>query len=337
MRARSTSSPPPRRARDGGPRWPVCVAALAALLLSVPALLGTAPATPRQSGRDAAASPPPAAAPPLVASPSPVPGLSPEEGQRITARIEDYLAGQEGRLAISVHDLATGTTYGYGGDQTFPTGSLVKLNILVLLLLQADDEERELTAEERDLAEQMIRYSDNDVTDLLYQRIGFDAGFARGNARLGLRATVAGGGQPGVWGATTTTTADQIRLLRAVFTDSGPLSRHSRSYARRLLGSVAPEQAWGVSAAAGEGDRVELKNGWVPRDVDGGRWAISSAGHVHGERRSYLIAVLSDRHLGYGEGVACVEHVVTEVVDALEENAARQRGTDHAGLAPRAS
>ncbi|WP_243742615.1 serine hydrolase [Actinorugispora endophytica] len=290
------------------------VLALLFLLPAVPAVaLPPDPPGARARAAPEWAGPPQPSAPGLPDASRPPP-LTPAESERLTGALGDYLDGRGGRLSISLHDLATGADYSYGPEETYVTASLAKLDILVLLLLRADDEGRELSESERELASRMIRYSDNDAADVLYSRIGFDAGFAEGNERLGLRATEPASG---VWGATRTTTADQIRLLRAVFTDEGPLSERSRRYARGLLGSVAPEQAWGVSAAAEEGDTVELKNGWVPRESDGNRWVITSAGHVTGAGHEYLIAVLSDQHRDYQAGIECVEHVVTEVAAAL--------------------
>ncbi|WP_344966518.1 serine hydrolase [Salinactinospora qingdaonensis] len=247
------------------------------------------------------------------------PALPAAQRESLHAALEDYLAEVEGRLAISVHDLSTGATFTHNLSRRFITGSLVKLNILLVLLLQAQDEGRTLTEEERSLATRMIRYSDNNVTDVLYARIGFGAGLSEGNERFGLSGTVPG--QANVWGATTTTASDQIRLLRAVFTEASPLSVDARRYVAQLLGSVAPEQAWGVSVAAGGNGHAQLKNGWVPRDSDGGRWAINSAGHVRNGDHTYLIAVLSDHHLAYGDGVTCVEEVVARVVHTLESAA----------------
>nr|WP_232306792.1 serine hydrolase [Thermobifida cellulosilytica] len=264
-------------------------------------LLRTKPSPPEQTAPEPEPQPPP---------------LSADEYDRLTRTLDGYLTGRDCRLSIALHDLRSGATYSYGADRTYATASLAKLNILALLLLQADDEDRELSADERRLAAEMIRYSDNDAADELYARIGFDQGFVAGNERLGLHATEPGAG--GVWGATRTTTTDQLRLLRAVFTGMSPLSERSRDYARELLGNVAPEQAWGVSAAAGEGDTVELKNGWVPRSSDGDRWTVTSAGRVVSADHEYLIAVLSDHHPDYFSGIECVEHAVATVVAAVD-------------------
>ncbi|WP_052745477.1 serine hydrolase [Allosalinactinospora lopnorensis] len=293
------------------PRWRVAID-LALLAAAFAAVLTFALLPPLAGEQEEQAETPP---PPQPSATDDEVRLTSAEEERITGGLDGYLADREGRLALSVQELTTGITYDYQADREFVTGSLVKLDILALLLLQAEDEERELTRQERELAGQMIRYSDNNVADTLYELIGFDTGLTEGNERIGLRDTEPGAG--GVWGATTTTAADQRNLLRSIFTNDGLLSEASRGYARELLDEVAPEQAWGVSVA-GDPETAELKNGWVPLESDGGRWAINSAGRVAVGDQEYLIAVLSDHHLDYGSGVECVEHAVTEVIDAIE-------------------
>ncbi|RNL83519.1 hypothetical protein EFW17_16110 [Halostreptopolyspora alba] len=252
------------------------------------------------------------------------PRLSPEDKDRISDVVEDYMADREGRIAVAVQELTTGATYDYRADREFITGSLVKLDILTLMLLRAEDEDRDLTQRERDLAGKMIRYSDNEVADVLFADIGYGSGLLEGNERFGLRDTEPN--PANVWGATTTTAADQRRLLRAVFTDTGPLSERSREFVAELLGDVAPEQAWGVSVAAADDGIALLKNGWVPIEDHGGRWVINSAGHVVSESGEYLIVVLSDRHGDYASGVECVEHVAGEVTREIEETLAAEGG-----------
>lgn len=247
------------------------------------------------------------------------PGLGTAARARLTARLDAQLAGQGRRLSVCVQDLRTGTAYGYGAHDQYPTASVVKLTLLVVLLLQAQEEGRELNAQERAGAEEMIRHSDNAVTNGFYAGIGFNDGLLHGAELLGMPRT-----QPddrGVWGATRTTAADQVRLLRAVYTDDSPLTEDNRAYVRELMESVAPEQAWGASAAAEDGDTVGVKNGWVPLDSDGGRWVVNSTGYVTGPGREYLVSVLSEHQPDYVSGVESVEHAVAAVAEALEGGA----------------
>ncbi|WP_116244255.1 serine hydrolase [Nocardiopsis sp. FIRDI 009] len=266
----------------------------------------------------------PLSAPAPRDAPQPVAGsavLTPERREELSERVAAIIEEHGVRCAIAVQDLRTGTTFSHAAHERFPTASTVKLTILTMLLLRADERGTGLTASEYARAERMIRYSDNGVTDGLYARLGFTEGFEEGARTLGFTET-----EPhprGVWGATRTTASDQIRLLRALYTDTSPLAEEDRAYVRGLMESVAPEQAWGISAAAGPGDTVGLKNGWVPRQSNGGLWNINSVGYVAGPDREYLIAVLSDDHPGYVGGVDLVEELVSVVIGEIESPGGR--------------
>ncbi len=238
------------------------------------------------------------------------------ERAALTERIEGIDAEHGAEFGIAVQDLRTGTTFSYNAHQRFPTASVAKLTVLTMLLMRAEEEDRELTTGERAQAERMIRYSDNSVTDELYSRMGFTDGFLRHAGNLGFTDTEPHPG--GSWGSTMTTPSDQVRLLRALYTDEGPLSDDGRAYVRGLMEAVAPEQAWGVSAAAGPEDTVGNKNGWTPRPSNGGLWNVNSVGYVSGPDHEYLIAVLSDGNSDYVTGVSLVEEVVAEVTEAIE-------------------
>lgn len=240
--------------------------------------------------------------------------LAPAERTALDERISALGEGVE--FGVAVQDLRTGTTYSHNASETFHSASVAKLTILTMLHMRAEEEGRELTPTERAQAEQMIRYSDNEVSDGLYARMGFTDGFVRHAQALGFTGTEPHPG--GSWGSTMTSPADQIRLLRALYTDEGPVSADARAHIRELMESVAPEQAWGVSVVAAEEDTVGLKNGWTPRASNGGLWNINSVGYVVGPDREYLIAVMSDQSTDYATGVALVEDLVTEVVQALE-------------------
>lgn len=248
------------------------------------------------------------------------PGHVPLEAERraeLTAEL-DVLA-ESHDFGLAVQDLRTGATFSHGAHTRFPTASVAKLSVLAMLVHAAEQDDRDLTDGERARAEQMIRYSDNEVTDDLYDRIGFTEGFEEGAEAFGLHSTEPHPG--GRWGSTMTTASDQLRLLRALYLEEGPLTQEGRAEVRGLMESVAPEQVWGVAAAAGPDDMVGLKNGWVPREDNGGLWTINSVGYVAGQDREYLVAVLSDGLSDYGSGIAMVEDMVVLVTGAMEEHA----------------
>ncbi|MFI1766576.1 serine hydrolase [Streptomyces sp. NPDC020800] len=205
----------------------------------------------------------------------------------------------------------------YGADAPYDTASIIKVDILAARLLQARDSGHGLTAQERAQAEKMIEHSDNAAANDLWRHIGLAPGLQKANKRLGLTSTT--GGPGGKWGLTRTTASDQIRLLRTVFdtgaakgTGSGTaLDDASRAYIRTLMGKVADEQSWGVSAAAGSG--WELKNGWLQRNTTN-LWDVNSVGRITTGGHHYLVAVLSDGNKSMKDGVALVERAARTAV-----------------------
>ncbi|MFI9494873.1 MULTISPECIES: class A beta-lactamase-related serine hydrolase [Streptomyces] len=207
-----------------------------------------------------------------------------------------------------------------GEDASYDTASIVKVDILATLLLQSQDAGRHLTAQERALAEPMIRNSDNAATNALWREIGGAPGLEAANKRIGLTATKGGPGPK--WGLTQTTASDQIRLLLSVFDDAAtsktdsPLNKDSRAYIQSLMTRVASDQAWGVSAASGS-DHA-LKNGWLQRTTSG-LWDINSVGRVTVDGHSYLVAVLSDGSPSMNEGISAVERAARQAVAATTQ------------------
>ena len=242
-----------------------------------------------------------------------------ERRRELDRALGRYLTGRPGRLSVAVRDLATGLSYTYGSGHRPGTASIVKVAIVAALLLEAQREGRDLSATERALAREAITVSGNDAATALWHRIGGGPGLARALGRLGLRDTEPGPGT--AWGATTTSASDQVRLLAALTGPGGPLDDGRRRHLLGLMEDVVDEQAWGVSAAAGEGGTWALKNGWLPREVHGGAWTVNSIGVVGDGGRAYLLAVLSDRQVSMGAGVRAVEHVSRLVTRALAEAA----------------
>ncbi|KAB2379496.1 hypothetical protein F9B16_20250 [Actinomadura montaniterrae] len=267
---------------------------------------GRAPVAAPSNAADLA--PEPSPSPTASASPTP----RPVDRGELAKAIEKAVKG-DARVSVSVSDLTDGTSYTYGASRRFVTASIVKVDILAALLLQAQDRGRALTASEKSLATRMIENSDNAAANALWSAIGGAAGLAKADRRLGLKETTATSVS---WGLTSTSARDQVRLLNALVSGGGPLSKRSRRYILGLMSQVDTTQDWGVSAGAAAGDAVALKNGWLPRSTDGGLWVINSIGRIKGDH-DYSIAVLSDRNPSMDAGVALVETVTEAVLDGL--------------------
>lgn len=216
------------------------------------------------------------------------------------------------RVSVAVLDLDSGERAVHG-DAAFDTASIVKVDILAALLLQAQDAGRRLTAAERSYATKMIENSDNDSATALWQGIGGAAGLDAANERFGLTDTTGGDGP--LWGLTQTTAADQLTLLHQVFGDDSELSEASRRYLQSLMESVETDQRWGVSAAA-DGAGYALKNGWLARSTTG-LWDVNSIGRVTVDGTAYLVAVLSKGTASKAGGIDLVEAAARAALSAF--------------------
>ncbi|MEU9364684.1 serine hydrolase [Streptomyces avermitilis] len=219
-------------------------------------------------------------------------------------------------VSVAVLDLDSGDSASYG-DGTFDTASIVKVDILATLLLQAQDANRHLTAQEKTYATAMIEDSDNASASALWTAIGRADGLGSANQRFGLEGTEGGDGE--LWGLTQTTAADQLALLQQVFGENSELSEASRTYLQGLMGEIATDQHWGVSAAA-DGSKWALKNGWLARSTTG-LWDINSIGRVTVNGHAYLVAALSNGNTTKAKGISLVEAAAQAAVSAFEDSA----------------
>jgi hypothetical protein len=250
----------------------------------------------------------PAAVAPVTtaAGPDPAEVARQQRERRVKAldkALKAYAAGVP-EFSVAVLDRRTGALYSYRGAETYETASVVKVQVLACLLLQAQDADRKLSSNEMSLAKRMIRVSDNDATTALYGRLGRVGGLSSCNRRLGLSSTTVSSS----WGLTRTTVEDQMKLLSELVDKKGPLDASSRGVAFDLMTTVVEDQDWGVSAPARAGERVAIKNGWLQRSTEGGRWIINSVGRISGGA-DVSIAVLSHGHGTQDGGIAVVEDI----------------------------
>ncbi|MEV4973643.1 hypothetical protein [Streptomyces scopuliridis] len=247
---------------------------------------------------------------PSTASPSPSPSV--DHDQVLSEQLTPLLKATTASLSVAVLDVENGdgADYGERAGKTYDTASIVKVDILAALLLEAQDQGRVLTAREKKYATSMIQVSDNASADALWQAIGGADGLDAANKRLGLTATTGGSGP--LWGLTQSTATDQLALLSAVFGDDSdsPLGSGSRTYIQGLMGGVAADQDWGVSAA---GSVTGLKNGWLARSATG-LWDINSIGRIVADGHGYLVAVLSSGSVSKEAGISLVEKAAKAAV-----------------------
>jgi hypothetical protein len=232
--------------------------------------------------------------------------------QDLAAALAPLIRDDGGHFAVAVDDLSTGGQAAYAGGQEFVTASIVKVDILVTLLYQAQEAGQALSAGEQELAATMIEDSDNDSASDLYYDVGGAAPSGAPDRVCGLTETTVG--TEGYWGLTTTTVDDQIRLLRVVFARPSPLSAASQDYIQTLMSQVETGQQWGIPAAADPGTQFEVKNGWLPNPV---LWEINSIGEITRGGQRMLIAVLSDDNASEDSGISLVEAAAAQAAGAM--------------------
>ena len=241
---------------------------------------------------------------------SPTAPRSAEAGWRTEATLDAFQAqvaaldaATTGTASVYALNLDTGAAASYDPVTAFVTASIVKVDLVAALLLRAQDAGRELTASERSLATAAITVSSNDAATSIYQAIGGASGLASANALLGLTETT----PRSSWGLTTTSAADQVRLLTALTSEDSPLTAPSRAYLLGLMSEVCDDQDWGVTAAGD--DDAPVKNGWLPYSGDGYAWEVNSIGIVTVGSQRVLIAVLTRHGATEASGIALVEQL----------------------------
>ncbi len=253
-----------------------------------------------------------------IATPSMAGQVLADPAVPLRAAIDSYVTGRGAHLGVVVLDRVTGETLAYNDSVRFATASVVKVDILATLLLRAQRAGRPLTAAQKDLASQMITESDNDAATELWDEAGGATGVAQANRTFGLTQTSPN--RDDYWGLTTTTPADQVRLLGVLADPAGPLSAASRGYALDLMSRVESDQRWGVPAAAGTATTaVYVKDGWLSNGNDDDRWIVNSVGRLVEPGHDWLVAVLSDHTDDEDAAIATVEHVASTVVTGLRE------------------
>ncbi len=254
----------------------------------------------------------PAAAAPAICASARHPALA----ARLSARILAALHGRSSVVGLTVDDRVTGVTCKYHPHWHFDSASVVKVTILSALLRKLQQEHRSLTAEQRELATEMITVSDNDAASTLWAETGRPS-LQHFLDLAGMNETELGPG--GYWGLTLITAHDELTLLKLLTSTNTVLSNASRNYVLGLMARVVSYERWGVPAGAPTDVTVHVKNGWLPLPTLG--WRINSIGSFSGHGKNYMIVVLTDDNPTMAYGVDTVQDVAEVINHALNPGA----------------
>ncbi|HEX2247577.1 MAG TPA: serine hydrolase [Arthrobacter sp.] len=236
--------------------------------------------------------------------------------QQFSAAMDEYAAVTGKTFSAAVYDPATDKTWTYNARQGYMEASIVKVSMVLTLIREATAEGRGLTSEELDLSARMIQSSDNDATNELYRQIGGAEALQETYDLLALTGTEAGP----LWGASTTTAADQLKIVNAVIYGTDWLNEDQLAYLQKLMNGVEASQYWGVPSGTTHAS-VALKNGWL--QDDDGKWDVNSIGYVTEDSMEYGIAVLSSGNPEMEDGVSLIEDVAGIIHELERDDAAR--------------
>jgi len=299
-------------------------AAAILLLVAIGASLVAAERTPAGRVRAAATArtDPPRVVSAQASSVAPVPVVPADPFA--TPVMRRFLDSRSGNITAGVYNVATKTTFLLHPGDREQTASIVKANILALLLAQAQARHEPLDGDDLATATGMIEASDNDDATDLWDEEGGAPAVAAFDARLHMTQTT-----PNVaWGLTETTPRDQLRLLRHIALTNKVLHYAYRETELYLMEHVISFDYWGITAGPTRAT-VAVKNGWLP--VAGG-WQINSIGMVHGDHRLYLIAVMTNENPDEAYGIDTIEGISRLIWADLRQRIAPSASTGPSGV-----
>jgi Beta-lactamase enzyme family len=244
------------------------------------------------------------------------------ESSPFSSSLESYLNDRsESAIDASVLDLNTGKVFDFhvGSQYPQPEASVVKLDILGTLLAQSNGT---VPSNLQPTMQAMIEQSDNASATSLWNEVGGQPAIYSFNQMIGMSATqmstcveCPGFPWPG-WGLSTTTAADQIKLLAVLTQPNQFLNTTQRQYVVGLLENVTSSEAWGVSSGPPSGVTVALKNGWLPLTGDT-NWQVNSVGWIFGQGKNYLIAVLTSGNATMQYGIDTIQAISEQVWNSI--------------------
>lgn len=219
------------------------------------------------------------------------------------ARAGRWAAGRDGRVAFAFAG-PDGEVRGRNEHEPFQAASVVKTLILAAELQRTAGDGGRLDAAVAGELRRMITVSDNGAATSVFARVGpegLDAVAHRAGLR-DFRASTA-------WGASEISAADMATMfadLDRVFPE-----RHRR-FGLGLLGSIVPDQRWGIARIAAErGWSVRFKGGWR-LDPDG--QIVNQAAELRRDGAERAIAVLTDRQPSMAYGIETIEGITDRLL-----------------------
>ncbi len=212
-----------------------------------------------------------------------------------------WASQRRGNVSFAVVD-SRGHLFGYHANRQYVSASVVKAMLLVAYLRS----HKTLSSGSRGTLSSMIRVSDNNAADAIYQAVG-DAGLYSVARKAGMKDFSANGW----WTNAQLTPADQARFFLNM--DALIPAQHV-GFARRLLSTIASYQSWGTAEVGrAQGWEVYFKGGW--RGTSRGQLVHQSARLERaGERIAIVVMTDGDPSMSYG--IATIRGIASRLLSA---------------------
>lgn len=228
---------------------------------------------------------------------TPRPAFPTADGIAAAAR---FLDGRAGETAFAVVD-DKGVVRGLRIHRRFNSASVVKAMLLVAYLERLAAEHRGLDPASRGILYPMIHVSDNSAASAIFAVVGQD-----GLARLARQVGMTDFATSAAWGFTQISAADQARFF---YLQDRLIPPQFDGYARDLLSGIAPDQSWGVPAAARPRFRVFFKGGWFPSVG-----LVNQSARLEGQGVTFAMSVLTRGGPSMLYGEQTIEGVAAHVL-----------------------
>ncbi|WP_319445519.1 MULTISPECIES: hypothetical protein [unclassified Mycobacterium] len=202
-------------------------------------------------------------------------------------------------ITVAVLDRNTGQLITNHSGTTIAIASVVKLFIADDLLLQVSKGQTELSPDDRDKLDVMLRSSDDSAAEQFWNRSGGSAIISRVVARYGLSSTTPP--NDGRWFNTTSTVTDLVRYYDMMLAGTGGLPPEQANVILSNLAASTPTapdgmvpggvypQRFGIPEGL-YAEPVAVKQGWMC--CVGSDWMHLSTGVIGPDRR-YVMAISS--------------------------------------------
>jgi len=195
-------------------------------------------------------------------------------------------------ISFNILDRRTKQEIANGDGAAFPIASVAKLFIADDLLLQVVKGQTQLTPDDRQQLDAMLRSSDDTAAENFWNRSGGSAIITRVITRYGLGGTTTP--YDGHWWNTMSTTADLVRYYDMLLDGTGGLPPEQANIILSNLSESTPDGDDGYPQRFGIPDGlfaepVAVKQGWMCC-WNGGNWLHMSTG-VIGRDHRFVIAI----------------------------------------------